>query len=282
MSTKEDIDVTYGLNADFYRLWLDRRMTYTCALFETGDETLEEAQDKKLEHHYRAARVKKGGRVLDIGCGWGSNLEFLARDKGVRDVVGITLSSEQYREILRRELPRTTVECISYVDYQPSEPFDAIISIGMFEHVATPEQARSGESVEIYRDYFKRAWEWSKPGSWFSLQTVVGAKIPRGKALRDLAWGTSNIFPGAISPRMDVIHKAVSPYWEVMELFTRREHYARTTHEWLTRLRDNQALIEERWGVKTFEDYKRYLEICVMVFSEGYQSLAQFSLRRIG
>lgn len=281
MSTKEDIDVSYGLSADFYRLWLDRRMTYTCGLFHTGLETLEQAQDAKLEHHYRAARVKSESRVLDIGCGWGSNLEYLAKDKSVADVVGITLSKEQYDEIKRRDLPRTQVECISYADYEPSAPFDALISIGMFEHVATPEQARSGESVDVYRNYFKKAWEWSKPGSWFSLQSVVGLTMPRGKDLRDLSWGTRQIFPGAISPRMEVVHRAVSPYWEIVELHTRREHYARTSEEWLSRLCQNKEEIVERWGRETFDEYKRYLEVCVMCFSRGYQSLAQISLRRI-
>lgn len=281
MSTKADIDVTYGLSADFYRLWLDRRMTYTGALFLSPNDTLDQAQDNKLEHHYKAARVERDSRVLDIGCGWGSNLEFLAENKGVRDIVGITLSQEQYDEILRRRLPRTRVECISYTDYRPSEPFDAVISIGMFEHIATPEQARTGESVEIYREYFKRAWQWTKPGAWFSLQTVIGARMPRGKALTELAWATKHIFPGAITPRLETIHRSVSPYWEVVELFTRREHYARTSAEWLTRLCANRETIEARWGSAVFVDYKRYLETCVMVFEEGYQSLAQFALRRI-
>lgn len=281
MSDRDDIDISYGLNAEFYRLWLDRRMTYTCALYETGTETLDQAQEKKLEHHFRAARVRPESRVLDIGCGWGSNLEYLAKDKGVADVVGITLSEAQYKEVQRRNLPRTTVECISYENYKPAAPFDALISIGMFEHVATPQQARSGESVEVYRNYFKKAWEWSKPSSWFSLQSVVGAKMPRGKDLQDLSWGTSRIFPGAISPRLEVIHRAVSPYWEVVELVTRREHYARTSEEWLARLCTNKEKVVELCGLATFDEYKRYLEVCVMAFSKGYQSLAQFSLKRI-
>jgi len=281
MSTQADIDITYGLSNDFYTLWLDQRVTYTCALFESDQDTLEEAQTRKLEYHFRAARVTPESRVLDIGCGWGSNLEFLARDKGVRDVVGITLSTDQYNYILERNTPRVTVECLSYEDYRPRERFDAIVSIGMFEHIATPEQARSGRHIEKYRKYFQHAWEWSKPGTWFSLQSVVGLKVPRGRALRELAWGTRVIFPGAISPRLEAVLQSLSPYWEAVEIYTRREDYARTSAAWLSRLKDQRETIVREWGQKVYDNYQRYLETCVMVFTEGYQSLAQLALRRI-
>ncbi len=281
MSSRTDIDVSYGVSNDFYRLWLDQRMTYTCALFDGEHDTLEDAQTRKLEHHYRAARVTPQSRVLDIGCGWGSNLEFLAKDKGVKDVVGITLSTDQLHEIVARNVKNVSVELVSYQDYRPDRPFDAVISIGMFEHVATPQEARSGQHIEKYREYFRKAWEWTRPGAWFSLQSVVGAKVPRGKALRELAWGTYTIFPGAISPRLEAILQSVSPYWEVMEVYTRREHYARTSAAWLERLQNNRETVVQQWGKELYDQYVRYLETCVMAFTEGYQSLVQLALRRI-
>ncbi len=281
MSNQQDIDVSYGVSNDFFRLWLDKRMTYTCGVYETPEDTLEQAQTNKLEHHYKAARVTPQSRVLDIGCGWGSNIEFLAVDKQVQDVVGITLSEDQYHEILKKDLPNTTTECLSYVDYKPETLFDSVISIGMFEHVATPEDTRNGRHIDIYRDYFKKAWEWTRPGAWFSLQSVIGAKIPRGKALRELAWATYEIFPGAISPRLEDIMESAMPYWEVVELHTRREHYAKTTEDWLERLIANKQEIVERWGQKRFDDYERYLKACSMSFRNNYQSLAQLALRRI-
>jgi cyclopropane-fatty-acyl-phospholipid synthase len=152
----------------------------------------------------------------------------------------------------------------------------------MFEHIATPEQVRGGENLRIYRDYFRRVWEWTTPGTWFGLQSVIGALLPRKREeIRDLGWGTSTIFPGAVTPRPEVILSAVNPYWEVMELWTRREHYARTSAAWLEGLRKNESVIRERWGDQTFEDYERYLGGCVRVFEKGYQSLAQLVLRRI-
>lgn len=281
MSTKDEIDVTYGVDNDFFRLWLDESMAYTCALFQTGDETLEQAQLLKHEHHHRAARVRPESRVLDIGCGWGANLEYLTVHKGVREAVGITLSQDQYQSILERKIPNATVKLVDYRDYAPEKKFDAVISIGMFEHVATPQQTQRGEHIGIYREYFRRAWEWTRPGAWFSLQSVIGARIPRGTALKEIAWTTTHIFPGAISPRPEAIFAAASPYWEVMELHTRRDHYARTTAEWLLRLEKNKDTICQRFGEQVFIDYQRYLRACVMAFEDGYQSLAQFALRRL-
>jgi cyclopropane-fatty-acyl-phospholipid synthase len=221
-------------------------------------------------------------RVLDIGCGWGGLMDFLAIEMGVMDVNGITLSEAQYSAIKKRATHGVSAELISYLDYKPERKFDAVISIGMFEHIATPEQVRGGENIRVYRDYFRRAWEWTNPGAWFGLQSVMGAQLPRKREdVRDLAWGTSAIFPGAITPRPEAIMAAVNPYWEVMEFWTRREHYARTTAAWLSRLRQNESLIRDRWGDQTFEEYDRYLAGCVRTFEKGFQSLAQIVLRRI-
>ena len=248
MSTKEEIDITYGVNNDFFALWLDKSMAYTCGLFLDGNETLEEAQIKKHAFLSRAARVEPGSRVLDIGCGWGANLDYLSRVAGAGEAVGITLSKDQYAAVQARNIPRSSVHYVDYRDYRPERIFDSIISIGMFEHVATPAQTRRGEHIDIYRDYFRKAWEWSRPGASFGLQSVVGAKIPRGAALREIAWATSAIFPGAISPRLESIFQSAHPYWEVIELQTRRMHYARTTTEWLERLRSHEGRIRAEWG----------------------------------
>jgi cyclopropane-fatty-acyl-phospholipid synthase len=281
LSTKADIAVTYDVSNDFFSLWLDRRMIYSCALFE-GTDDLEQAQLKKLKWFYDKARVSPDKRVLDIGCGWGGLMEFLAGEMGVRDVTGITLSHAQFSAIKEKAAPGISVEFVSYLEYQPQKKFDALISIGMFEHIATPEQVRGGENIRIYRDYFRRAWEWTTPGAWFGLQSVIGALLPRKREdVRDLGWGTTTIFPGAITPRPEAILAAVNPYWEVMELWTRREHYAKTAAAWLHRLEQHESTIRERWGDKTFEDYARYLSGCVRVFEKGYQSLAQLVLRRI-
>jgi cyclopropane-fatty-acyl-phospholipid synthase len=281
MSTQEQIQVSYDVSNDFYRLFLDKRMIYSCALFSDTDD-LEQAQLKKLAWIAGAARVGPGARVLDIGCGWGGNLQFLVESCGARSAVGITLSPAQYEEASCINIPNVEVELASYRDYEPDELCDAVVSIGMFEHVATPAEARSGCNVEIYRDYFRRAWNWTKPGAWFGLQTVIGVKIPRDpRLLRDIAFVTYSIFPGVTTPRLEAIMAAVNPYWEVVELQTRRDHYARTLQHWQARFRSNERTIRERWGSKRFEEYDRYFGITAAVFSEGFCSLAQLALRRV-
>ncbi|MEH2361770.1 class I SAM-dependent methyltransferase [Nostoc sp.] len=281
MSTQAEIAVSYDVSNDFFRLWLDKRMIYTCALFE-GTDNLETAQFNKLKWFHEAVKANPDKRLLDIGCGWGGTIEFFSQEMGLKDVTGITLSHAQYSEIKAKSIPGLSVECVSYTDYQPKEKFDAIVSIGMFEHIATSEQARTGEHISIYRDYFRRAWEWTNPGSWFGLQSVIGFRVPRDRYdVREISWVTSTIFPGAITPRLEAIIASINPYWEVMEVKTRREHYAKTTAEWLRRLQNNEVLIRQRWGDEKFAEYERYLSACVMAFEKGYQSLVQIALRRV-
>ncbi len=281
MSTQQDIEVTYDVANDFFRLWLDSRMIYSCALFE-GTDDLDEAQVKKLKWFYEGTRITPEKRVLDIGCGWGGNLEFLVCDMGVRDATGITLSRAQFDEIQARATPGVTAELVSYKDFAPAKRFDAVISIGMFEHIATPEQARSGEHIALYRDYFRRVWSWTNPGAWFGLQSVIGCLVPRDRNdLREIARLAPRIFPGAVTPRLEAIIASATPYWEVMEVATRREHYRRTTSAWRTRLRSHEATIRARYGDERFEEYEQYLSTCIMAFEKGYHSLVQMRLRRI-
>jgi cyclopropane-fatty-acyl-phospholipid synthase len=281
LSTQAEIAVSYDVSNEFFRLWLDKRMIYTCALFENTDD-LEIAQINKLKWFHEAVRATPDKRLLDIGCGWGGTLEFFSQDMGVKNVTGITLSRAQYSEIKVKACPGVSVECVSYIDYQPKEKFDGVVSIGMFEHIATPEQARTGKHISIYRDYFRRASEWTTPRSWFALQSVIALKVPRiSQDVKEIARVTSTIFPGAITPRLEAIIASVNPYWEVLEVKTRREHYAKTTTEWLKRLRNNEGIIRQRYGNERFEEYERYLSACIMAFEKGYLSLVQIALRRI-
>ena len=281
MSTQAEIQETYDVANEFYRLFLDERMIYTCGLFDERDD-LEQAQRNKLHWIADAARVQPGARVLDIGCGWGGSLEFLARERKVRTAVGITLSPAQFGQAAGIEHSGVEAHLTSYTDYEPDELFDAVISIGMFEHIATPEEARSGKNVAAYRSYFKRAWQWTRPGASFGLQTVVSLRIPRDReTLRLMGAVTAQIFPGAVTPRLESVVASVNPYWEVCEVQMRREHYARTLQHWHQRLLSHEATIRQRWGDERFEDYDRYLIESSRAFEEGWLSLAQLSLRRL-
>jgi cyclopropane-fatty-acyl-phospholipid synthase len=280
-STKAEVQVSYDVSNEFFRLWLDERMNYTCGVFE-GTDNLEEAQVKKLNVIHDFAHIEPHKRVLDIGCGWGANIEFLALDKGVKDVVGVTLSSAQHEEIKRRNVPGVSAHCMDFFQFQSEQKFDALTSICMIEHVVSPEEARAGKAVDRYRSYFKHAHELTNKGSWFGLQTILRNFVPRNREdIRDVGWVTYKIFPGGITPRMEDIVQAVNPYWEIVTVKTRREDYGKTCWHWRDRLRKNEALIRKQWGNEVFEDYDRYLSTCVRSFDRHYQSLAQWSLRRI-
>jgi len=294
-SSKADIAVSYDVSNEFFRLWLDERMNYTCAVFQPEDVlfshddadwvdtsmTLEQAELNKLAVLSRYAHVKPGMKVLDIGCGWGANVEYQALQNKAK-AHGITLSEAQCAEIRRRAIPGVTAEVRSYLDYKPEEKFDAIISICMMEHIVSPAEAREGKSVQAYRNYFRLAHEWTRPGAWFGLQTILRNFVPRDRQdVKDIGWVTYEIFPGGITPRLEEIIAAVNPYWEVVEVKTRRMHYERTTAVWLERLRQHETKIRAEYGDKVFDDYVRYLSTCVKGFQKHYQSLAQYALKRI-
>lgn len=280
-ATPEQVQASYDRGNEFYRLWLDEGMSYTGAMFE-GDDTLEAAQRRKLAWLADAAGVWPGASVLDIGCGWGACLEYLVRERRIARGHGITLSPAQLEEVERRALPGVTAACVSYADYRPEQAFDALISIGMLEHVVAPEEAHAGGSVAAYRRYFRLAHGFARPGARFGLQTIVRDRIPRIAAdARELGWASRMIFPGSIAPRLEDLVVSVAPYWEILELRTGRDDYRRTSEAWLARLRSNEATIRARFGDGRFVQYERYLAACAHSFERGYVSLCRFALRRV-
>ena len=154
-STQAEVEVSYDVSNEFFRLWLDERMNYTCGIFDEPEENwhtnnLEEAQVRKLEWHHKKARLSPEKRLLDIGCGWGANLEYQAVNKGVKECHGITLSRAQHDEIMKRKIPGVTASVVSYADYQPTVKFDGVISICMMEHIASPSRrAPASTSISI-------------------------------------------------------------------------------------------------------------------------------------
>ncbi len=286
MSDKSDITFSYDVSNDFFRLWLDERMNYTSAVYDEGPhaptDSLELAQMNKLAILHDYARIRPNMSVLDIGCGWGANLQYLAVDRGVHDVHGITLSDAQHDEIMSRRLPNVTASVCDYRDYEPPTKFDALVSICMLEHTATPEQVRTGKHMAVYQDYFRRAHAWTRPGAHFALQTILRTAIPRNrKDIEDMAHITYTMFPGGFAVRLSEVMGAVGRYWEVIKVTTRRLDYLRTCDQWLARLREHEAVIRERYGDRVFNDYDRYLAACVTAFDKQYVSLAQYSLKRI-
>lgn len=280
-STQSEIDTSYSVSNDFFRLWLDENMHYTSAVYDRDDMSLEEAQENKARWLYEFAEITPAKRVLDIGSGWGSMVDYCVR-RGCKEAVGITLSTAQLEWARARNLPNARFLLQDYADYQPEQKFDALVSVEMIDHLCSPAQAREGKAVELYRAYFNTCAQWVEPGAWFGFQAILRNRIPRTrKDLLDLQFTADVIFPGGLNPRLEELILAVNPYWEIVELHTRRTHYGRTTAEWLRRMRQHEAHIRATWGDQVFDDYDRYLSTCVKAFELHWSSDVQMKLRRI-
>ncbi len=280
-SAQSEIEVSYDVSNDFFKLWLDEGMHYTSASYLKGNETLEQAQIQKAKILYDYANMSDDKLILDIGCGWGSNLEYLAT-RGVKESHGITLSTEQCKWIDDRNLSGVKAIVCDYKDYVPERKYDALVSIEMIDHLCSPDQANRGMAVDLYREYFQKTHEWTKPGSYFACQAILRNRIPRTrKDLADLKFTADVIFPGGLNPRIEELVVAVSPYWEIMEMRMQRECYGKTTAEWLRRMKLHEGTIREKWGDQVFDDYDRYLSTCVRAFENHWSGDVQFKLRRI-
>ncbi|TNF25540.1 MAG: class I SAM-dependent methyltransferase [Deltaproteobacteria bacterium] len=280
-STKEEIDRSYSVSNDFFKLWLDENMHYTSAVYDSEHTTLEAAQENKVRRLYRFAEITPEKRVLDIGCGWGSAIDVITR-MGCKEAVGITLSDEQVKYCHDRNIPNATFKIQDYATYEPAQKYDALISIEMIDHLVSPLQQREGMAVDIYRQYFKKLASWVEPGAYFGFQAILRNRIPRNRQhLDDLRFTADVIFPGGLNPRIEELVAAISPRWELIELHMMREDYGKTTAEWHRRLRMHEDTIREQWGDQVYDDYDRYLNACVRQFDMHYSGDVQMKLRRI-
>lgn len=281
-STQSQVEVAYDVSNEFFRLWLDERMHYTSAVYEKPTDTLEQAQMNKCRWLCDFGEITPDMLVLDIGCGWGAFLEYAALQRGVKKAHGITLSRQQHEEIKSRKLPGVSTWCIDYKDYEPEQKYDALVSIEMIDHLVSPAQARAGEAVQIYREYFNKLAKWIKPGGYFAFQAILRNRVPRDrKNLEDLQFTADVIFPGGLNPRLEELVSAAGQSWEIVQLNTRRTDYGKTTGEWLRRLTLNEKTIRAKFGDTVYTDYVRYLETCVRAFAAHWSSDVQMKLRHI-
>jgi cyclopropane-fatty-acyl-phospholipid synthase len=287
-STREEVEIGYDISNEFFRLWLDERMHYTSAVFDAEHTTLEQAQRNKSKWLADFAEVTPDSLVLDIGCGWGANLEYLVLDRKVKNAHGITLSRAQADEIMTRKLPGVQIWCEDYKDFAPKQKYDALVSIEMIDHLVSPAQQQAGLAVQIYRDYFNKLATWVKPGACFGFQAILRDRVPRGrKDLEDLKFTADVIFPGGLNPRLEELVAACGQSWEVIQLNTRRQDYGKTTAEWLRRMRLNkEKIMASGWGGRlmangenVWVNYERYLETCVRAFANHWSSDVQMKLR---
>jgi cyclopropane-fatty-acyl-phospholipid synthase len=272
-ASADAIRAHYDLSSDFYRLWLDASLTYSCAMWEPGD-TLERAQLRKLDFHVEQSRAAGCDRVLDVGCGWGSMLRRLVDAHGVTRAVGLTLSKAQWDYITSLGDRRLETRAESWAEHAPSEPYDAIVCIGALEHFVRPETPAT-QRIEAYRRFFAKCRDILRPGGWLSLQTIaygVGGFVKGA---------ISTIFPQSDLPRLSQIAEAAERQFEIVTLRNEREDYAQTCREWLHRLRNNRARAETLVGREVTTHYERFLDASSRGFETQVFCLYRIGLRRV-
>jgi cyclopropane-fatty-acyl-phospholipid synthase len=272
----------YDLGNDFFALWLDASRTYSCALWGGGDDTLEAAQERKIDHLVHGARAVEAKRVLDIGCGWGSMLRRLVEHHGVEHVVGLTLSQAQAEYVSSWGDARYDVRVENWADHVPDRPYGAIISIGAFEHFAgygLPREAR----IEAYRSFFDSCRAWLVDGGRLALQTIVkGNNVQLGRRMtRDMLFVIERIFRESELPWPSEIFQGCERRFDLVSARSDGPHYARTCRHWLTRLADRRDEAEDLVGSATVDDYERYLRASIEAFDKRHVGLMRIVLERV-
>jgi len=265
----------YDQPLTFYRSCLDEQRVYSCAYFDDGIATLEQAQLAKIDYIFRKIRLKPGERLLDIGCGWGALVIRAAERFGAR-AVGITLSRPQYDEANRR-IERAGVGDLARVevaDYRDlgSETFDKVVSVGMVEHVGR----------ERLPEYFNAVWLSLRAGGLFLNHGI--AEQSRGRrGWRARGFIGRYVFPdGDLIAIADTLRYAERAGFEVRDLENLREHYMRTVRCWVSNLERNADAAIAAAGVTTHRIWRLYLAGSAQGFHRGRMGLFQALLAKPG
>lgn len=272
----------YDLGNEFYRLWLDPAMIYSCALWEAESDDLSTAQARKLDYLIDQARAANTRRVLDVGCGWGALLGRLVQRHGVASVTGLTLSQAQADQVATWSDDRYDVRVQNWIGHTPEQPYDAIISIGAFEHFADFGLARA-RRLTAYREFFARCHEWLPVGGRLALQTNVkgnNTKLDR-QMVKDLLFVVDHIFPESELPWTSEIIEASERLFDTVAVRNDPDHYIRTLRCWHESLLAHREQAVELVGEQLVNDYDRYLSSSVTAFERRHLGLVRITFERV-
>jgi len=261
----------YDVSNDFYALWLDRRLVYSCAYFKTGEETLAKAQKQKLDHICRKLRLAPGDRFLDIGCGWGALVIHAAERYGVR-ATGITLSENQHalaNERIRAAglEDRCQVLLQDYRDVPGEGVFDKIASVGMFEHVGL-------KNLPVYFATIRKLLA----DNGIAMNHGITSVDPES---RSVGMGAGEfiekyVFPHGELPHLSlVIREMGAAGLEVMDVESLRLHYAKTLAHWSQRLETKLDAARAHAGDKRLRIWRLYLAGCAHAFERNWVTIQQ-------
>jgi cyclopropane-fatty-acyl-phospholipid synthase len=266
---RQAVSFHYNASNAFYALWLDRHMVYSCAYFATPQDSIDTAQERKLDHICRKLRLRPGDRLLDIGCGWGALALHAARNCGA-NVLGITLSRPQL-ELANQRIrqaglaDRCRVEDLDYRQVRDAECFDTIASVGMLEHV--------GESN--LPTYFRHAWNLLRPGGVF-LSHGIGRNpnqhLPAGRT----SFFNRYVFPdGELTPIHQSLAFAAQAGFEIRDLESLRDHYLLTLRQWVHRLEARADEARRLTDEVTYRIWRLYMSISALGFRLGIVNVHQ-------
>lgn len=263
---KKDVRYHYDLGNDFFALWLDPTMSYSCAYFRSPEDSLEQAQLQKIDHTLKKLQLKAGETLLDIGSGWGWLIIRAAQQYGV-NATGVTVSKEQYSktmELIEKNQITHLVE-VAPLDYRElaatNRKFDKIVSVGMFEHVG---RANMPVYMAAVRDMLK-------PGGLSLLHTIThtteGPVNP---------WTDKYIFPGGYVPSLREVVWLLPDYdFHLLDVECLRMHYAITLERWTENFENNVGKVKENYGEKFVRMWRLYLQSSAASFRYSGLSIHQ-------
>lgn len=268
--SEKDVQSHYDIGNDFYKLWLDPTLTYSCAYFDKGNQDdLEKAQLDKINHILDKLHPEKGKTLLDIGCGWGTLMLIAAKKYGLK-VTGVTLSEEQYK-LVQKKIYDQNLQDVAEVkleDYRElgNQQWDYITSVGMFEHVG---KENLGQYFSDVAKYLKKD----------GIALIHGITRQQGGASN--AWLDKYIFPGGYIPGLaENIDHIVKSGMQIDDMEMLRRHYQRTIEIWDGNFNKQRETIERKMGERFTRMWDLYLQACAASFESGNIDVVQYLLTK--
>lgn len=264
-SSSANIEHHYDIGNDFYKLWLDKNMIYSCAYFRDNFDSLDMAQENKLEYILKKLNLSEGQSLLDIGCGWGQLIIKAAKKYKVK-ALGVTLSREQYEKVQYRIIEEGLEDRVSVMlcDYRNLKDmsFDRIVSVGMIEHVGKHHLS----------EYFSRVNDLLNDQGLSLLHCITAKKHGCSNS-----WIEKYIFPGGYVPAIkDIVRYISEEDFEIIDIENLRYHYAKTLELWLQNFDRNIETIRETKDERFIRMWRLYLGSCAAAFKSSNITIHQF------
>ena len=267
--SKNNVAHHYDISDELYDLFLDEKRQYSCAYFKNENDSLEIAQNNKIEHIIKKLNLKPNQKVLDIGSGWGSLAIEIAK-KTQCTVTGITLSENQYNYSIKKAKEFNLENQVNFklIDYRHlNEKFDKIVSVGMFEHVGR----------KFYKTFFNQVSKLLNDDGSALIHTIGSVNQPRDPQ----PWVTKYIFPGGYTPSMSEVTGPIEKSGlMVTDVEVLRMHYFHTLRNWKERFLRNKSKVLSMFDEKFFRMWEFYLTSCEMSFNWADQVVYQFQLTK--